>query len=548
MKKRVIAILLLVVILSTFTGCSKLAKAVITALNDVEETKDIPESLSYAEEISEETESEVPSEEATEEKPKESVIEYSIDTMYYDTYDTNTDQYVEYTNYDSLRIKGDSPLALAVNDEHSKIEAGAFEYHEQQAEDAISMYAEGYDYGSLYYSEKTTVLRSDNAVFSYQIFEESFSGGAHGYYCAAGYNYDATTGKKLNWKDFFNCTDAEMEELIVENILKQYPEANEEFFDLRETVRKEVTETDETNEYDGSVYHYSLNMIVTNRGVQFVFNPYEIAAYVYGMITVDFPYAEYASYMNPQYATLPEDYCYALPFYNDAPCEAAIIGDKDTITISMFETDYNYEVESVTINGKETEILDVYGFTIKANVLHMDGKSYLIFDTQVENDYSVNYMYEVASDGSLSLVNTIYGDISDMANPNSFQYETRKDLLGTYSVYIRCSLDANGNLNYLEDMYTVSSLCSNSTYKLKSKIDLELEGVDLDTNQTNGKIVIPAGSEFKFIRTDGERILDTYVEGYGYVRITAEKSNDGWNYTVNGMSEYDCFDNLFYAG
>ena len=74
MKKRVIAILLLVVILSTFTGCSKLAKAVITALNDVEETKDIPESLSYAEEISEETESEVPSEEATEEKPKESVI------------------------------------------------------------------------------------------------------------------------------------------------------------------------------------------------------------------------------------------------------------------------------------------------------------------------------------------------------------------------------------------------------------------------------------------------------------------------------------------
>ena len=72
--------------------------------------------------------------------------------------------------------------------------------------------------------------------------------------------------------------------------------------------------------------------------------------------------------------------------------------------------------------------------------------------------------------------------------------------------------------------------------------------MDLDTNQTNGKIVIPAGSEFKFIRTDGERILDTYVEGYGYVRITAEKSNDGWNYTVNGMSEYDCFDNLFYAG
>lgn len=546
MKKRVIAILLLVVMLSTFTGCSKLVKAVVAALNEVEASEEVSEIEVTSEEESEEiSETESEDSEALPENSDESVIGYSIDTLYYDTFDEKTQQYVEYANYDSLRIKGDSPLALAVNDEHSKIEAGAFTYHEQQAEDAISMYAEGYDYGSLYYSEKTTVLRADNAVFSFQVYEESYSGGAHGYYCVGGYNYDATTGKKLNWKDFFNCTDAEMEELIVENILKQYPDANEEFFDLRETVRKEVTETDETSEYDGSVYHYSLNMIVTNRGVQFVFNPYEIAAYVYGMITVDFPYAEYASYMNPQYATLPKDYCYALPFYNDAPCEAAIIGDKDTITISMSETDYNYEVSTVTINGKETIITGVYGFDIKARVLHMDGKAFLILETNIENDYSVNYMYEVAGDGSLTIVNTIYGDISDMANPNSFQYETRKDVLGTYSVYIRCSLDAYGNLKYLEDMFNISSTF---TQKMKSKVDLELEGVDLETNQTNGKILIPAGSEFKFVRTDGEKIVDAYVEGYGYVRITTEKNSDGWGYTVNGMSEYDCFDNLFYAG
>ena len=66
---------------------------------------------------------------------------------------------------------------------------------------------------------------------------------------------------------------------------------------------------------------------------------------------------------------------------------------------------------------------------------------------------------------------------------------------------------------------------------------------DLEAEETEE---VPAGTEFHFLRTDNESYVDMKMDDGRDCRVHVEF--DGWERTVNGISEYDAFDGILYAG
>ena len=76
---------------------------------------------------------------------------------------------------------------------------------------------------------------------------------------------------------------------------------------------------------------------------------------------------------------------------------------------------------------------------------------------------------------------------------------------------------------------------------LVSKVPLEVYVPEAEETEE-----VPAGTEFHFLRTDNESYVDMKMDDGRDCRVHVEF--DGWERTVNGISEYDAFDGILYAG
>ena len=77
---------------------------------------------------------------------------------------------------------------------------------------------------------------------------------------------------------------------------------------------------------------------------------------------------------------------------------------------------------------------------------------------------------------------------------------------------------------------------------LISKIPLEVTMVGDNTKGT-----VPAGTEFTFLRSDGDTYAEFRLPDGRECRVTRD-NGETWPYTVNGVTEEECFDGLGYAG
>ena len=57
---------------------------------------------------------------------------------------------------------------------------------------------------------------------------------------------------------------------------------------------------------------------------------------------------------------------------------------------------------------------------------------------------------------------------------------------------------------------------------------------------------VPAGTEFSFLRTDNESYVDLKMEDGRECRIEFEEID--YTSCSNGVPEWECFENLMYAG
>ncbi|HEY1054416.1 MAG TPA: RsiV family protein, partial [Emticicia sp.] len=120
----------------------------------------------------------------------------------------------------------------------------------------------------------------------------AYTGGAHGNYNTAFYNFDATNGKLLELNEIINDTLA----------LNKLAEVK---FKAQETaMAKENGMEFKMEDYFFPANKFILpqNIGITKDGLRLLYNPYEVASYARGMIILDIPWQELKGIMVEKYA------------------------------------------------------------------------------------------------------------------------------------------------------------------------------------------------------------------------------------------------------
>jgi len=133
-------------------------------------------------------------------------------------------------------------------------------------------------------------LLSDKKIYVYGIERYVDMGGAHGLETRNYYNFDLKTGNLITEKDIFK---ANYQLGIAELIKKRIVEDSKDSTDTEPIINIEDTDfwTDSIKP-NGNFY-------ITDEGINYVFNPYEIAPYYMGQTEVSIPYIRLKDFIKP---------------------------------------------------------------------------------------------------------------------------------------------------------------------------------------------------------------------------------------------------------
>jgi len=136
-------------------------------------------------------------------------------------------------------------------------------------------------------------LLSDKTIYVYGIERYVYMGGAHGLETRNFYNFDLKTGKIITEKDLFKANfDAELAKLIKARIVEESKESNED------KNAEPIADLEETDFWTDSIKSNG-NFYITDEGINYVFNPYEIAPYYMGQTEVTLPFSRLKSLLKP---------------------------------------------------------------------------------------------------------------------------------------------------------------------------------------------------------------------------------------------------------
>ncbi|MCC8145840.1 MAG: DUF3298 domain-containing protein [Bacteroidales bacterium] len=153
--------------------------------------------------------------------------------------------------------------------------------------------AEGKDtkeYQHLYSYEKTmrnTIKFNRGDIISQVINVYEYTGGAHGASSTKGLVYDITKGEDITYDEIFH----EGTENEISSLLRTY---------LMQERRYENDTAMIDAGFNSLVIPPSHNFIADDKGITFIYNPYELGAYVLGIVEIFVPYSELFIYMKPE--------------------------------------------------------------------------------------------------------------------------------------------------------------------------------------------------------------------------------------------------------
>ncbi len=124
-------------------------------------------------------------------------------------------------------------------------------------------------------------LLSDKKIYVYGIERYVDMGGAHGLETRNYYNFDLKTGLLITEKDLFKPNyQLELAELIKKRIVEDSKDNND---------TEPILSIEDTDFWSDSIKPNG-NFYITDEGINYVFNPYEIAPYYMGQTEVTLPY------------------------------------------------------------------------------------------------------------------------------------------------------------------------------------------------------------------------------------------------------------------
>jgi len=136
-------------------------------------------------------------------------------------------------------------------------------------------------------------LLSDKKIYVYGIERYVDMGGAHGLETRNYYNFDLKTGKLIAEKDLFKPNYvSELSELIKKRIVEE----SKEIKDSKDT--EPILSLEDTDFWTDSIKPNG-NFYITDEGINYVFNPYEIAPYYMGQTEVTIPYNRLKEVLKP---------------------------------------------------------------------------------------------------------------------------------------------------------------------------------------------------------------------------------------------------------
>jgi len=124
-----------------------------------------------------------------------------------------------------------------------------------------------------------TELFNDNNIFSCEVFEYSYLGGAHPNSYSKFVNFDLSTGDELK-----------LEDILIEGYLEKINIVGEKIFRQTNEIEPNKNLTEAGYWFDNNMFSINNNFTVDENGMTFYYNNYEITAYAFGPTDLFIPY------------------------------------------------------------------------------------------------------------------------------------------------------------------------------------------------------------------------------------------------------------------
>ena len=148
------------------------------------------------------------------------------------------------------------------------------------------------DYAQKWYVEiLSNILRNNDRICCIAIETNSYLGGAHGNDWLEILNFDTQTGNKISWNDLINDQNKFMQ--IAE---KTFREDNE--------LANDADLNEEGYFFENNLYRLPENIGITNKGILFLYNAYEIAPYFMGRTSYTISWEQLAGLLNEEWEDL----------------------------------------------------------------------------------------------------------------------------------------------------------------------------------------------------------------------------------------------------
>lgn len=486
--------------------------------------------------VVEESEESPSAESDTPEQSGRALPTISIESVSVQRYTEDGETLLVDSTLDNMTLSGDGyeKAAEAVREHFYSSEDELSEQADQLKEWALEQYMDTKDEGYWFspYGYRTTyeVTRLDTGVLSVKSFSYDYEGGAHGYGAEWGTTIDLESGAELALSQLASDAPGFMNK-VVEVVLKGLSEQQDqdELFDNYEAYVKQNIE--ETNWY------------LDAAGIVMVYTPYEIGPYAAGSISVRVPYEEVADYMKPEYLMPQEAYIIRLPREREVTLE--LEGGTCTVFWTMEHVGPYDDYETVvTVNGGES-LVEPFVWVQHAYLMRRpDGRSFLIFDIDWASDDYETFVYELSADGAVQTADIWAALDGKNINTDGMKMKFSLYVLGTYFAEMQYALTEDGGLEPLEEIFDITP-----NREWQGLVTVRELPVTVDGQQTT----LPAGTSLYIEGTDNEGtawFITAEDSGVGAIsgEIHYERREDDYQLYIDGVSEYEYFEMLPYAG
>lgn len=295
------------------------------------------------------------------------------------------------------------------------------------------------DYAFLYSFEKTmrnTIFFNSGNLISQVVNVYEYTGGAHGASSTRGVVLDVNTGTELKYEDTFReDTEGAVSALLLANLMsaRNYtgPEALADAGFTFEILRP------------------TGNFIADDKGMTFIYNPYELGSYVLGIVEIFVPYSDLVIYMKPEATLFRWGRNHHLG--NLIQFETSTLHRDSVGTIIQFSFPKAYYDQNTLVKLQKLFITNAFGEEyISSNLLEIPAEFYnrALKNNQALENYIqenkfyynsnglISYAVEISKNDSLRETHSEKGFVVDMTTAKNLLYNdifkpgTEKEMTG----------------------------------------------------------------------------------------------------------------------